>query len=96
MQRSMPDGLDSEEQHGQRSVLLCHKSQAAEGAIIHLCRQERKRPRRMWKQSSRTHAVLDKAAPRGWVPISGCRQYVSVEVLSFLQNTAKQIRDLQK
>ena len=27
----MPDGLDSERQHGQRSVLLRHKSQAAEG-----------------------------------------------------------------
>jgi len=35
----MPDGLDSEGQHGQRSGLLRHKSQAAERAIIHLCRQ---------------------------------------------------------
>jgi len=101
----MPDGLDSEGQHGQRSVLLRHKSQAAEGAIFHLCRQERKRPRRMWRRSSRTCAVLGRAIPGGWVPMSRCWQYVSVEILRFLQNTAimwdaratirRQIRSLQ-
>jgi len=96
MQRSMPDGLDSEGQHGQRSVLLHHKSQAAEGAIIHLCRQERKRPRRMWRRSSRTRAVLGRAILGGWVPMLKCRQNVSVEILSFLQNTAKQIRVIQE
>jgi len=95
-QRLMPDGLDSEGQHGQRSVLLRHKSQAAEGAIIHLCRQDRKRPRRMWRRSSRNRAVLSRAILRGRVPMSRCRQYVSVEILSFLQNIAKQIRDMQK
>ena len=92
MQRSMPDGLDSEGQHGQRSVLLRRKSQAAEGAIIHLCRQDRKRPRRIWRRSSRNRA-LSRAIPKGWVPMSRCRQYVSVEILSVLQNTAKQTRD---
>jgi len=28
--------------------------------------------------------------------MSRCRQYVRVEILSFLQNTAKQIRDMQE
>jgi len=96
MQRSMPDGLDSEGQHGQRFVLLRHKSQAAEVATIHLCRQERKRPRRMWRRSSRTRAVLGRAVPGGWVPMSRFRKYVSLEILSFLHNTAKHIRDMQK
>jgi len=96
MQRSMRDVLDSEGQHSQRSVLLRHKSQAAERAIIQLCRQDRKHPRRMWRRSSRNRAVLSGAIPRGWVPMSRCRQYVSGEIMSFLQNTAKQIRDMQK
>jgi len=78
------------------STVCSSGPQAAEGSIIHLCSQEQKRPRRMWRRSSRIHTVLGRAILGGWVPMSRCRQYVRVDILSFLQNTAKQIRDMQK
>jgi len=45
-------------------------SQAAEEAIPHLYRQERKRPKPVRRRLRRTQALLGKFTPKGWVPVS--------------------------
>ena len=48
-------------------------SQAAEEAIPHLYRQERKRPTPAWRRLNRTQAILERVIPGGWVPVSGMK-----------------------
>jgi len=49
-------------------------SQAAEGAIPHLCKQEGNVPTPVRRRLSRwTHAVLGRVIPGGWVPVSGMK-----------------------
>jgi len=48
-------------------------SQAAERAITHLCKQKRKRLTPMRRRLSRTHAVLGRTIPGGWVPVLGIK-----------------------
>ena len=48
-------------------------SQAAEGAISHLCKLDRKSPTTVRSRLNRTQGVLGKAIPRGWVPMSGIK-----------------------
>ena len=48
-------------------------SQVVEGATFHLWKQERKRPTPVWRRLSRTHAVLEREIPGGWVPVSGMK-----------------------
>jgi len=48
-------------------------SQAAEEAISHLCKQERASPTPVRRRLSRTHAVLSRAIPGEWVPVSGMK-----------------------
>jgi len=45
-------------------------SQAAEEAIPHFYRQERKRPTPVWRRLSRTQALLGRSIPWEWVPVS--------------------------
>ena len=47
-------------------------SQAAED-ILHLYKQERKRPTPVRRRLSRTHTFLGRAIPGGWVPVSGMK-----------------------
>ena len=66
------DGLDSEGQYGQPVYSSATHSQAAEEAITHLYKQERKRPALVRRRLSRTQAVLGRVIPgngyrsRGW------------------------------
>jgi len=56
-----------------KNCLLLHlwpNSQAAEGAIPHLCKQEWKRPTPVRRQLSRTHAFFGRAIPGRCVPMS--------------------------
>ena len=55
--------------------------QAAEAAVPHLCKQERKRPTPVRRRLRRTHAVLARAIPRGWVPMLGLEVPSLVSVL---------------
>ena len=48
-------------------------SQAAEEAISHLYRQERKPPTPVRKRLSRTQALLGRVIPGAWVPVSGMK-----------------------
>jgi len=48
-------------------------SQAAEGAIPHLYKQERKRLTPVWRRFSRTYAVFGRVIPGGWVPMLGMK-----------------------
>jgi len=48
-------------------------SQAAKGAILHLCKHEQKHLTPVQKRLSCSHALLDKAIPRGWVLMSGMK-----------------------
>ena len=48
-------------------------SQAAEGAIPHFCKQERKCSTLLWRRLSRTQALRGRVAPRGWLPMSGMK-----------------------
>jgi len=48
-------------------------SQAAEGAMLHLCKQERKRSTPVWRRISWTHAILGRAISWGRVPVSGMK-----------------------
>ena len=43
----------------------------------HLCKQGRKRPTPVQRQLSRTHAVLGRVIPGGWVPCRGLKWGVS-------------------
>jgi len=52
-----PSGRYIRGQHGRRFVLLRANSQAAEGVISHLCKQERKRSTPVQRRLSRTHVV---------------------------------------
>jgi len=48
-------------------------SQAAEEAIPHLYKHERKRPTSVGRQLSRTQALLGRVIPGGWIPVSGIK-----------------------
>jgi len=48
-------------------------SQAAEEAIPHLYKQERKRPTLVRRRLRRTHVVLGRVIPEGGVPVSGMK-----------------------
>jgi len=76
------DGLDIGGQHGRRPVCSsAPHAHVAEGAIRRLCKQERKRPRSVWRWLSRIYAVLDRAIQGGWTPMSGMKER-SLVVLS--------------
>ena len=51
--------------------LFCATLTAAERAIPHLYRQERKHPTPVRRRLSRTQALLGRVIPEGWVPVSG-------------------------
>jgi len=59
-------------------VLLCYTHKPHKG---HLCKQERKRPTQVQMWLSRNQALLGKAIPREWVPVSGMKVW-SLMVLS--------------
>jgi len=42
-------------------------------AILHLCKQERKLPTPVRRRLSRTHTVLGRVFPGGWVPVTGMK-----------------------
>ena len=48
-------------------------SQAAEEAIPHLYKHERKRPTPVRRWLNRTQALLGRVIPGGWVPVSGMK-----------------------
>jgi len=48
-------------------------SQAADGDIPHLCKQERKPSTPVRRRLSRSHAILGRAVQGGWVPTSGMK-----------------------
>jgi len=50
------------------TVCSAPHSQAAEEAIPHLYKQQRKRPTQVLRRLSRTQALPGRVAPRGWVP----------------------------
>jgi len=54
---------------------LQRHTQAAEEAIPHLCKQERKRPIPVRKGQSRIDAVLGRVIPEEWVPVTGMRMW---------------------
>jgi len=60
------DGLDIGRQHGQQFDLLRHTHRPQKWPY-HLCKHERKRLTPVQKRLNRTHAVLGRAIPRGWV-----------------------------
>ena len=55
------------------TVCSAPHSQAAEEAITHLYKQERKGPTPVQRRLWRTHAVLERVIPGGWVPVSGMK-----------------------
>ena len=61
-------GSDNEGQHGKRPVFFVLRSQTAEGAISHSCKQGRKRRSPVRRRLNRTHAVLGRTITGG-----GCR-----------------------
>ena len=67
------DGLDSEGQYGQPVYSSATHSQAAEEAITHLFKQEWKRPTPVRRRLSPTQALLGRAIPGVWVPMSGIK-----------------------
>jgi len=64
------DGLDSGGRHGP-TVCSAPHSQAAEEAILHLYKQERKRPKLVRRRLSGTKALLGRVIPGVCVPASG-------------------------
>jgi len=66
-------------------------SQGAEEAIPHLHKQEQKRPTPVRRELSRTHAVLGRVIPGGWVPASWMklRILVALSVYSAFQCAAR-------
>jgi len=59
-------------------------SQAADEAITHLYKQERKRQTQVQKRLSRIHAVLERIIPAGWVPVSGIKVRLNASGLRWL------------
>ena len=64
-------------------------SQAAEEATPHLYKQDRKRPTPVWRRLRRTHAVLRKGLPGGWLPVSRMKVRSLVTLSGVTINTNK-------
>jgi len=66
-------------------LFFCATLTSCSRAITHLCKQEWKRLTLVQRELCRTHAVLCKAIPGGWVPMSGMGSAESRSVLQPLR-----------
>jgi len=67
------DGMDIGRQRWSMVWSSVPHSQAAKEAIPHLCKQEQKRQTPVRRRLSRTHAILGRVIPGGWMPVSGMK-----------------------